>query len=537
MPEELIQLQPKQTQLLDLLEATGTNVPTIIGWGGARGSSKSGGLRRVAIALAQTHPAIVVYIVRRVLGDLLENHMEKIKLEFPFVHRLYRPSDYEYQFDNKSRIVFVYAESKADVDRVSYGPECTFLLIDQAEQFTEDELISFRICNRWPAMPAGFAKSGYFFNAGKGVSAGYLRRIFHQRNFYNNETPSDYHFTQAYGWDNYEWFKAEVPISYGDFYDLSSAERFEIFITQTSEGRKMNSLPAARREAELLGNFDAFTGQYFSDVWGEHCILTVELVNRIVKPWWTRWMAQDWAFAEHDCHLWFVTGRLKPSEWADIFGGSCEWPMDVVIIYRELVTINRAEADLANDIADNTPQWERPLIREFYLSQDAFGQKARQQGDNTVGQQFASIMHRHGLPEPRTADQNRITGWRFMYNCIRQAALRGANIDSERAKQGPALFVSVECPQVIDNIPQAVRDEKNPEDIARIAGALWEDVTDAVRYGLKSKLDPKQTAPVAVRASELSQSIEDPTNRALAMLHFREAEKQRGMVRRAPRWR
>ena len=82
----------------------------------------------------------------------------------------------------------------------------------------------------------------------------------------------------------------------------------------------MNALPKHRREGELLGNFDAFTGQYFSDVWDDARILPVELVNRIVQDWWVRWMGQDWAFHEHAYHCWMVTGKVSPADWFRYFG-------------------------------------------------------------------------------------------------------------------------------------------------------------------------------------------------------------------------
>lgn len=534
-----IALQPKQDDLLRMLERTGRDIPVVLGTGGSRGSAKSGGLRRIAILLACKYREIVVFIVRRTLGDLLENHQEKIALEFPEIDRLYRAGDYEYALPNGSRIVFVYAESSIDVNRVSYGPECTFLFIDQAEQFSEDELLSFRICNRWPAMSAGFAKTCLFFNVGVGIGAGYLRRIFHLRQFKPNERPQDYAFIQTYGWDNYEWFRGEVDISQDDFYDLSSEERFRLFIAETTEGRKMNALPKHRREGELLGNFDSFSGQYFADVWGEHCILTPEQVNSIVQPWWIAWMAQDWGFGDHDCHIWIVTGKLSPSDWAKHFGGSSEWPIDIAIIYRELLQVGRAEADLANDIVRMTPHGERAQIRDFFLSQDAFGQKSKQKGsDNTVGQTFTTVMRRAQppLPAPAAADQDRVNGWRFLYNCLRQAALRGCNVDKERAKQGPALFISAECPECIENLPLAVRDEDDPNDVMRVAGAVWEDVTDAIRYGMYSKLAPKKIAPVEVRAAEVAASATSPTEKHLKMLHFREEEARRLNVGRV-RWR
>jgi hypothetical protein len=533
-PSVFWQFQPKQGELLDALEATGESVPTVLGMAGSRGSAKSGALRGAAVYLAMTYPGIVIYIVRRVLGDLLENHMEKIKSDFPPIHAFYRQGDYEYQLPNKSRIVFIYAESAGDVERVSYGPECTFLFIDQAEQFSENELISFRICNRWPSAPKGFVKTCYFFNVGVGVGAGGLRRLFHLRSFKGNERPSDYKFFHVFGWDNFEWFKGQVDITIGAFYELPSETRFAMFISKTSEGRKMDALPKHRREAELLGNFDSFSGQYFSDVWGEHCILTADLVNRLVEPWWSRWMAQDWAFAEHAAHGWFVTGKVSPSKWVELFGGECEWPIDVVVLYRELVQQGRAEPDFAWDVVRMTPKDER--ITDFWLSQDAFGQKAHK-GENTVGQAYTDIFRANGLPEPYTADQNRITGWRFMYNCLRQAGMRGANVDRARAQQGPAFFISVECPVTIENLPLVVRDEKNTEDVARVAGALWEDIGDMCRYGLKSKLGAREQAPKEVRAAEVAARASDPTDRHLRMLHFEEAERARGLVSRQPRWR
>lgn len=539
-PTFKIRLQPKQELLLRKLEATGDNVPRILGTGGSRGSAKSGGLRRCAIALAMDRrwAPVVIYIVRRVLGDLLENHMEKIKLEFPEIHQFYRPSDYEYSLPNGSRIVYLYGETKADIERVSYGPECTFLFVDQAEQFTENELQQLRICNRWPSAPKGLPKSCYFFNAGVGIGAGYLRRVFWLRNFHKHENPGDHYFLQTYAWDNFEWFRKEVEIAEHKFYALSSEDRFQMFISSTTEGKKMDALPAHDRECQLLGNFEAFSGQYFSDVWGDHIVLEPGLIDRIVQDWWVAWMSQDWGFGDHTYHAWFVTGKLAPTKWKEYFGGETQWPIDIVILYREYLISGRAEGDLGTDIAKMTPLHERKHIREFFLSQDAFGQKSRQSGsENTVGQTFSAIMRRHGLPEPLPASQDRVNGHRFLYNCLRQAGLRGGNVDTERAKQGPALFISAECPAAIENIPLAVRDEDDPNDVMRVAGAVWEDVVDGIRYGTFSKLAPKRIAPVEVRAAEVSASAPTMQERHMRMLHFKEQESRKAIVRHAPRWR
>lgn len=540
MPDLSIQLQPKQHQLLRGLEAIGPDVPIRWGWGGARGAAKSGGLRRIAMILATTYTGIVVTIVRKHFGDLIENHVEKMYLEYPEFHSKYwRPSASEWKLPNGSRINLAYGDTERDVQEFSRGPEITFLLVDQAEQFTEKELVWLTIPNRWPSAQKGFAKSCFFFNPG-GPGTSFLRRVFYLRNFEGNELSNDWAFIQAYGWDNYEWFRGQVDIEPAAFYALDSETRFEMFISRTSEGRKMNALPGELRLGELLGSFEHFSGQYFAEVWGEHCVLSVQESQSLIQPWWRRWMAQDWGFGDHAAHFWFATGKVSPDSWVRLFGGRCDWPMDVVVVYRELVIAGRAEGDLAMDIVKMTPEPERKQIAAFYLSQDAPGQRARQtsiHGQNTVGQAFSTILQRHGLPQPSTADQDRVNGHRFLYGCFRQAKLRGCNIDAERAKEGPALFVAANCVAAIDNIPLAVRDDKDPNDVMRVPGVVWEDIVDGLRYGLKSKLDPKRRAPVEVRAAEVMESAPDPTARHIRMLHFQQEEARRGLARRGTHWR
>ena len=92
----------------------------------------------------------------------------------------------------------------------------------------------------------GVCKRIYTFNPG-GIGTAYLRRVFHLRDFMDNERAGDFLFIQGFGWDNYEWFRSEIDIGMGEFYQISSADRFELFVTKTSEGRKMNALPKHRR--------------------------------------------------------------------------------------------------------------------------------------------------------------------------------------------------------------------------------------------------------------------------------------------------
>lgn len=533
-------LQPKQEHLLRLFLQSGPEAPTILGFGGSRGGAKSGSIRRIAVPLANLSPGSPIWIVRRVYDDLKRNHIDSLFEEFPELEEYYRASSRELVFDNGSRIQFLYAETRDDVIRKFRGPQAKYIFVDQAEQFSEEELQRIKSANRHPGSKPGDCKLGLFFNPG-GPGTEYLRRIFYLRQYLNEERPGDYDFIQAYGWDNFEWFRG-LGISPNDFYALSSDQRFDLFIQETDYGRALNALPDHLRVGELLGSFEQFAGQYFAGVWNDRCIIDRKQAKEIIQPWWTRWMAQDWGFGDHTCHIWFATGKLSPEEWVRHFGGETDWPMDVVIAYREYVVNERAEADLATDIVSMTPEAERNRITRFFLSSDAFGQKARQQGAHSVGEQFARILGRHGLPSPEPADQDRVIGWRFLYNSFRQANLRGAKFDQERSKQGPALFVSSDCARILSSVPLAIREtvmdpNGDPDDVARVAGAVWEDVTDACRYGMQSMLGPR-SKPREVRAQETYHQYDgNPTAQAMAMRIFNEQEKTRSVISRRPRWR
>lgn len=533
-----LSLQPKQIELGKLIEARGPNVAVKLGFGGARGGAKSGGARRLMLARRLKHDNTPGFIIRKNFPDIYENYIIKYQQEQPWMSDCFNAKHNEYTLHNGSRIAYKYADTFKDVERISRGPEAVDILIDQAEQFTEDELIMLMTPNRWPNSEPGFCKTWLFFNPG-GPGTEYLRRIFHLKRYKNDEQAQDYSFIQAYGWDNYEWFRGQVDLTPRQFYELPNEERFQIFITRTDYGKKLNALPPSLRLGELLGSFEHFSDQYFAGVWDENvCTITPDLAKSLIQSWWTRWMAQDWGFQDHTAHGWFASGKLSPSDALKFLGITTQWPIEIVVLYRELVINERAEADLAMDIVNATDPFERRYVERFYLSVDAFGQKARQFGANSVGEQYMKIMQRYGLPNPSPADQRRVDGWRFMFNCLRQAHMRGREVTEEETKQGPMLLVSNECPAVIEAIPLALRDKDDKrEDVIRVAGALWEDCCDLVRYGLISELDAQEIAPVEVRRREVYDAYEAPTpeqrtpeqmtSLSLAMRRFDAAENSR----------
>lgn len=296
--------QPKQRLLIDGLLARGPDIPVRWGYGGSRGAAKSRGLRDAALVVAsevsQYLPGIVIYIVRTVWGDCERNHVQEFEREHVGMMEWYTGSSTvkEFAFPHGMgypRITFGYGDTFKDLRRFTRGPNIFLMLIDQSEGFTEEQLEELHTPNRWPAAGPGGAKTGYFFNPG-GPGSDWHERVFVKQRFEERELSGDYRFIQGYGWDNWHgWHVNEniildgIPLTKEVFYSLpgdlppcpsgvydnawrdriDDHERFKIFVTKTSEGKKMWAKPDSIRMGELFGRFDQFAGQYFSGAWDE----------------------------------------------------------------------------------------------------------------------------------------------------------------------------------------------------------------------------------------------------------------------------
>ena len=84
-----IHLQPKQGELLDLIEHSPASV---IGVGGGRGAAKSGGADRVMLALMMDQPGMVGCIVMRNYDQVRKYHVESILRDFPVLEQYYLPA-------------------------------------------------------------------------------------------------------------------------------------------------------------------------------------------------------------------------------------------------------------------------------------------------------------------------------------------------------------------------------------------------------------------------------------------------------------
>ena len=124
-------------------------------------------------------------ILRKTYDLVRENHIDKLLAERPELSQYYFKQDAELRIPLKdakgkdcvSTIAFRYAEDTKHVEAM-IGKEYMDFVVDQAEMFTESELITMQSCVRWPSMGLTQCKFILTFNPG-GPGMPFLKRIFH----------------------------------------------------------------------------------------------------------------------------------------------------------------------------------------------------------------------------------------------------------------------------------------------------------------------------------------------------------------------
>jgi Phage terminase large subunit len=542
-----LRFQPKQATFDGLLDHS---LSSWLGYAGSRGGAKSGSCRRSMVRRRLQYPGTVGQIIRRVWEDVRLNHVDKFFEEFPALEQYYHVAEHEVTIPTTgapSKIKFDSAETETDVRRKAHGPEFMDIFVDQAEQFSEKELRLLKTTCRWPNMPEHQCKFGLFFNPG-GIGAPFLRRIFHTHDYEENEQAEDFDFLQAYGWDNVEWCREALRadgLTEHDFYCWTDKQRFDYFITRSQYGRELNALPQAMRLGHLLGSFDKFAGQYFTDFDKECTEIDYDAFLRLWgrQTWQPIWISSDWGSTHHAFTAWhtFVTvpvdyeapampepdmtaaGRraLVQAE-RDHRGQTEEAPTkNIIVTFREWLTSGLGEEAWAEEIVRRTPPNERRRVDHIFLSPDAGFESQLMRG-----WRIGDVFVRHGMPRARAAFNPRIDGWRLMHDKLRDRVVsRGLMYAGWCIVRGQGKDIG--CPKTLEAIPLAVADPDHDGDIIKKGDAPELDVLDGNRYGIASYEYPEDK-PVEERRREYIASFPATApGRLSAHIKFDVEERQR----------
>ena len=234
MSSRVINISGKPTQRQSEFFASRTKYTA---YGGARGGGKSWALRRKLIGLCLNYAGIRCLLIRRSFGEIKSNHLIPMLKEYGEILS-YSESEKAISFANGSKIFFGYCSCDRDVLRYQ-GQEYDIIAIDEATQLSEYQFSIFKASLRGVN---DFPKRMYLTCNPGGIGHSWVKRLFIDRDFRENEDPLEYRFIPALVYDNEALLKSDPS-----------------YIAQ------LKALPGRLRDAWLFGRWDVFEGQFFSE--------------------------------------------------------------------------------------------------------------------------------------------------------------------------------------------------------------------------------------------------------------------------------
>ncbi len=328
-------------------------------YGGARGGGKSWALRRKLILLCLRYPGIHCLIIRRTLKDLSDNHVQPLLNEIG-KYVTYSAGARVLRFKNGSRIDLGYLACDADTSHYQ-GQEYDIIAIDEATQISEFQFAALKGCLRGVG---NYPRRMYLTCNPGGIGHAWVKRLFVDRDFREDEKPEEYRFIRASVHDN------EVL-----------CERDPEYVSM------LKTLPEKLRAAWLDGRWDLYEGQFFPEFSRErHVVTPRELETR------RYFAAFDYGFDRFALLILAVVGDTLY-----VTREVCKSNLTLSMAGEELASVVREERERGHDIpyAVASPDlWNR--------RQD-------------TGYSGVEVITRvSGTPSLMRADNRRIPGWRAL---------------------------------------------------------------------------------------------------------------------------
>lgn len=460
MPE--IGLQPKQGQLYQLIKESPC---TVIGCGGGRGSAKSSGADRVAISLMYERRGYRVCLVMRTwVKQIVPFHLEAIARDFPWLDGSMTRTPPAVLRIGQSTLEFKYAENYDAVITEFRSGNYDLILVDQAEQFTWREIAEMRKACRSTRYTA---KLVLLFNM-RGAGIQELRKAF--RDMALGDGEAEYAFLRFNPWDNIEWVRPALEqrgYTEVEYYSWTDEQRKAFAASYGTYTRQLATDDPAIAKADWEGSWESVEGTFFASSYDADATMADRSrVERLRRNWSQHWLAQDWGRAHFCATYWGFRTNLGPADAEKLLGWALVRPINIIVVYRELIVSDLESTDVGQEIVRATPEAERAKHKAFFLSPDAFGEKDSAQ---TIAMKESAVLRAAGMPPAQHAQNARKVGWALMANLFKATKGRGWGQDSEgkRFQYDDAVFVSSDCPELLASIPLAMRDEKDIDDVAK----------------------------------------------------------------------
>lgn len=423
---------------------------TEILYGGAAGGGKSHLMRVCAVAWCMQISGLLVYLFRRISGDLIKNHMEGVggfrEMLAPLMqsgHCQIR-NDAEIIFWNGAKIFLCHCQYEKDKYKYQ-GAEMHVLMVDELTHFSESIYQYLRGRVRLGGLSIPDTVQTPFPRILCGSNPGGVGHAWVKKTFVDYVAPMELKQTSA---PEGGMVRQYIPAKLADnptmtINDPHYADRLE--------GLGNPALVAAMKD----GNWDIIDGAYFADFARD---------KHVLKPFhiphhWARIVAFDWGYAAPFAVLWGAVsdGTEKTADGKPI-------PKNAIVVYREYyggdnnVGVRLAADEIADEI-------KRKSGKERFALMVADPAIFAQNG----GISIAETMSNRGVVF-YPADNKRVAGWQQI-----QMRLNG----TAQSEHAPLLFVFEQCKHLIRTLPELQHDEHKIEDIDT---AMEDHAADALRY-------------------------------------------------------
>lgn len=401
-------------------------------YGGAKGGGKSCALVMDALAYGLEYPGANIYLFRETYANLEANLVREWKSKVPRELYKYNESKHLAQLINGSKVLFRYVRNERDAESYQ-GQEFDYCGIDELTKHTQRTVQILLSCLRsakgFPPRFRGTCNPG-----GKGH--GHVKQRYVEATDHGSKTVID-----------------EVTGSQIAFIPARVYDNHVLMRNDPAYIKRLENLPEQERKAFLLGDWDVFIGQVFSE-WNRdiHIVEPFEIPRT-----WTRFRAFDWGFAKPYSIHWYAVA-----------------PNGMLYCYRELYGMKPNQPDVGteedpNEVAEKVAKMEKGETIAYGVADPSIWQKRKEIRN---GESVAETFAKHGVYWQQ-ADNDRLNGKMQVHS-----RLRG------HGKDNPGVRFFSTCTHIIRTLPQLCYDENKPEDVD---SEMEDHAYDEFRYACMSR--------------------------------------------------
>jgi hypothetical protein len=505
---KIFTFQPRQTELLRRTVRKGGKIfteqaaPQCLSVGGIRGGKTLGWMMHGVMNYCLAFDKCDILILRRTFKELDSGaiHDATCGKFIPKEIFTYDSTKHILTFTNGSRIVFGHCEHNKERDLAQYlGQAYAFILIDECGQFSPDAWMRLYTRNTVNAgcMADEFGNLPVPGLVGCTNPIGphyeFYRTLFVQKEPWNKPENARKDETNGTWWvpEAGEWRLIYNPQEYA-YQRTTVMDNPELLARDPAILSRLNSLPKAKRDKELLGLDGKFEGQYF-DVWSEdyHVVNLREDPEAIIwQEYQPVWAGEDWGMGSQtsgsaNATYLFTKALVRYADTSD-------YKLKVVCFAEIVLTGGKTYKELASIIASKCrlPNGKTVKLKSIYFSHEKF---ARVMDSHSPADDYSRALRELGLPSVTQGTRDRIGSASLMYNML---------------KNGELVFLDV-CRDIIMAIPSLMRNPDELDDVLKVKGTKADDCYDGCRLGLYGQLATrKQPSEDAIRdhAQELAKT-------------------------------